>query len=67
MSTSTDILGIQHISIVCANAQRTVDFYTQVLGQHLMLPPWLERNRAEIEQALPPIHSPAWLAPEVTL
>ena len=26
------ILGLHHITIVCANAQRTVDFYTQVLG-----------------------------------
>ena len=26
------ILGLHHITIVCANAQRTIDFYTQVLG-----------------------------------
>ena len=36
MSTSTDILGLHHITIVCANAQRTVDFYTQVLGQRFI-------------------------------
>ena len=36
MSTSTDILGLHHITIVCANAQRTVDFYTQVLGQRFV-------------------------------
>lgn len=30
------ILGLHHITIVCANAQRTVDFYTQVLGQRLI-------------------------------
>jgi glyoxalase family protein len=30
------ILGIHHITLVAANAQRTVDFYTQVLGQRLV-------------------------------
>jgi len=30
------ILGIHHISLICANAQRTKDFYTQVLGQRLV-------------------------------
>ena len=120
MPTSTDILGIHHITIVCANAQRTVDFYTQVLGQlkwkrrlvdmgisvdgpldrhyfksiyfndpdghivalatvgpgfavdedvsalgqHLMLPSWLERDRDSIEQSLHPIHAASWQAPE---
>ncbi len=26
------ILGLHHITLVCSNAQRTVDFYTRVLG-----------------------------------
>jgi glyoxalase family protein len=30
------IQGLHHISLVCANAQRTVDFYTQVLGLRLV-------------------------------
>jgi len=30
------ITGIHHITLVCANAQRTVDFYTRVLGQRLI-------------------------------
>jgi glyoxalase family protein len=30
------IQGIHHITLVCSNAQRTVDFYTQVLGQRLV-------------------------------
>ena len=30
------ILGLHHITIVVANAQRTVDFYTRVLGQRLV-------------------------------
>jgi glyoxalase family protein len=30
------VLGLHHITIVCAEAQRTVDFYTQVLGQRLV-------------------------------
>lgn len=30
------IQGLHHITLVCANAQRTVDFYTQVLGQRLV-------------------------------
>lgn len=30
------ILGLHHITLVCANAQRTVDFYTGVLGLRLV-------------------------------
>lgn len=30
------ILGIHHITIVCADAQRTIDFYTRVLGMRLV-------------------------------
>jgi glyoxalase family protein len=30
------ILGLHHITLVSANAQRTIDFYTQVLGQRLV-------------------------------
>ena len=30
------ITGIHHITLVCANAQRTTDFYTLVLGQRLV-------------------------------
>ncbi len=32
MSSPIPIEGLHHITIVCANAQRTVDFYTRVLG-----------------------------------
>jgi glyoxalase family protein len=30
------ILGIHHISIICADARRSADFYTGVLGMHLV-------------------------------
>jgi len=30
------ILGFHHITLVCADAQRTVDFYTGVLGMRLV-------------------------------
>jgi glyoxalase family protein len=30
------ILGLHHITLVCTNAQRTVDFYTRILGQRLV-------------------------------
>jgi glyoxalase family protein len=30
------ILGLHHITLVCKNAQRTVDFYTRVLGLRLV-------------------------------
>jgi glyoxalase family protein len=30
------VLGLHHITLVCSDAQRTVDFYTQVLGQRLV-------------------------------
>ncbi|MCC7447142.1 MAG: VOC family protein [Anaerolineae bacterium] len=30
------VQGLHHITLVCASAQRTVDFYTRVLGQRLV-------------------------------
>ncbi|HEU4629218.1 MAG TPA: ring-cleaving dioxygenase [Gemmatimonadaceae bacterium] len=36
-----------------------VDEPTETLGDRLILPPWLEPRRAEIEQALPPLRSGA--------
>lgn len=30
------ITGLHHITLVCSDAQRTIDFYTQVLGQRLV-------------------------------
>ena len=36
MATDMKILGLHHITIVCADAQRTVNFYTQVLGLRLI-------------------------------
>lgn len=30
------VLGLHHITLVCSDAQRTVDFYTQVLGLRLV-------------------------------
>ena len=60
MPTEGNILGLHHITLVCANAQRTIDFYTQVLGQHLKLPPWLEESRGVLEPMLSPIKAPAW-------
>src|SRR3970282_1671026 len=30
------ILGLHHITLGCADAQRTVDFYTNVLGQRFV-------------------------------
>jgi len=38
------ILGIHHISLICANAQRTKDFYTQVLGMEKVRPGWRRRR-----------------------
>ena len=37
----------------------TVDEDPATLGEHLVLPPWLEPHRGEIEAALPPIKPPA--------
>jgi glyoxalase family protein len=36
----------------------TVDEDPESLGEHLVLPPWLEPHRSEIESQLPPIHPP---------
>lgn len=30
------LIGLHHITLVCSDAQRTVDFYTRVLGQRLV-------------------------------
>src|SRR3989454_4318144 len=30
------IQGLHHITLICADAQRTVDFYTRVLGQRFV-------------------------------
>jgi glyoxalase family protein len=38
----------------------TSDEPVETLGQALMLPPWLERHRGEIEPQLKPITAPAW-------
>ena len=36
MSSTTNIQGLHHITLVSSNAQRTVDFYTKVLGQRFV-------------------------------
>jgi glyoxalase family protein len=38
----------------------TVDEPVETLGQDLKLPPWLERNRSEIERVLHPVTTPEW-------
>ncbi len=41
-----------------------VDESVEELGQQLKLPPWLEKQRAEIEAGLKPVDVPEWHAPE---
>ena len=36
MSTTSSILGLHHVTLVASNAQRTVDFYSRVLGLRLV-------------------------------
>jgi glyoxalase family protein len=36
LEANVTIQGIHHITLVCSDAQRTVDFYTRVLGQRLV-------------------------------
>jgi catechol 2,3-dioxygenase-like lactoylglutathione lyase family enzyme len=36
----------------------TIDEPPEWLGTHLVLPPWLELRRSELEQVLPPLHLP---------
>lgn len=36
MTPSNDIQGLHHITLVCGDAQRTVDFYTGILGLRLV-------------------------------
>jgi glyoxalase family protein len=44
-----------------------VDEAVEELGKHLKLPPWLERNRGAIEEALRPLTVPEWRPAEVKL
>ena len=39
-----------------------IDEPAETLGEHLVLPPWLEPRRREIEAALPPLRAPRVLA-----
>jgi glyoxalase family protein len=41
-----------------------VDEEWESLGTRLMLPTWLEKNRAQIESHIRPISAPAWHTPE---
>ena len=45
--------------IATENPGFTLDEPAEQLGSKLTLPPWLEKQRAQIEQALPPVHLPA--------
>jgi glyoxalase family protein len=38
----------------------TADQPTEELGARLMLPPWLESQRTELERRLPPLRLPTW-------
>jgi len=44
--------------IATENPGFTADEPAETLGSKLMLPPWLEKNRAEIEKAVPPVRLP---------
>jgi len=35
-----------------------MDEKVEELGTHLMLPPWLESVRKDLEKVLPPVHLP---------
>jgi glyoxalase family protein len=45
--------------IATDNPGFTLDEPSEELGTKLMLPPWLEPNRADIERAVPPVRLPA--------
>jgi glyoxalase family protein len=45
--------------IATENPGFTADEPAEKFGTRLMLPPWLERNRAEIERIVPPVRLPA--------
>jgi glyoxalase family protein len=48
------------VELATAGPGFAVDEPIADLGQSLKLPPWLEKNRAEIEQVLQPITTPRW-------
>jgi glyoxalase family protein len=48
------------IELATAGPGFTLDEETHELGRRLKLPPWLERDRAEIEKVLQPITTPQW-------
>ncbi len=50
-----------HIVEIATNGPGfAVDESPEELGTHLMLPPWLETHRSEIEAAIKPLETPAW-------
>jgi glyoxalase family protein len=51
------------VELATAGPGFDVDESLADLGRRLMLPPWLERQRAEIEGALPPVAATAWRRP----
>jgi hypothetical protein len=48
------------VELATAGPGFTVDEAVEELGQHLMLPPWLESQRSRIETSLRPIRAPEW-------
>ncbi len=50
-----------HIVEIATNGPGfAVDESPEELGTHLMLPPWLEAHRSDIEAAIKPLETPAW-------
>lgn len=48
------------VELATATPGFAIDESVSELGQHLMLPPWLEGSREEIERVLPSVTVPAW-------
>lgn len=52
------------VELATAGPGFAIDEPVAELGQHLKLPPWLERSRPVIERVLHPVTTPAWHAVE---
>ncbi|MGW8249450.1 MAG: VOC family protein, partial [Anaerolineales bacterium] len=48
------------VELATAGPGFTVDEQPAQLGSEIMLPPWLERHRSDIEAALKPVSAPEW-------
>ncbi|RAW45883.1 hypothetical protein DQW50_06645 [Halorubrum sp. 48-1-W] len=57
MTRSLATPGIHHVTAIAGDPNATHTFYTETLGERLILPEWSEDRREEIEAGLPALET----------